>query len=46
MLELVLWAVACLVLPVVWGIGVHAAFEAFRPRSEEGDDRHLPDYQI
>lgn len=46
MFERILWAVACVVLPVAWGVLVHALFERMRSRTSNDDDRHFPDYQI
>lgn len=41
--------VACVVLPVLWGVAVHRVFELFRTRPRSDSDEHepeFPDYQI
>jgi hypothetical protein len=41
--------VACVVLPILWGVVVHRVFELFRTRPRSDSDEHepeFPDYQI
>lgn len=44
----VLYVLACLAVPVIWGIVVNWAFDALRNRdnSSETDEPVFPDYQI
>ena len=44
------FVLACLILPVAWGVVVHQIFEYINRRSKNGDasasNRNSPDYQI
>ena len=48
MLNKVLFVVACLVLPIAWGIGVNWLFDLWQKRGAgSGEDEPIfPDYQI
>ena len=48
MLETILFVVACLVLPVAWGVFVNWLFDLWRDRTGQRRDEEpiFPDYQI
>lgn len=46
MLRQVLYILACLLLPIVWGVVVHALFHYLDRRRTPEDDDVFPDYQI
>ena len=48
MLEQLLYILACLVLPVAWGVFVNWLFDLWkeRRRDSNGDEPIFPDYQI
>lgn len=48
MLQKTLFVVACLVLPIVWGVGVNWLFDLWQNRNAHSgeDDSIFPDYQI
>ena len=48
MLNSMLFVIACLLLPNVWGVGVNWAFNFWQKRdaTPERDDSIFPDYQI
>lgn len=48
MLHKVLFTIACLILPIVWGVFVNWLFNFWHARSarKEQDEPIFPDYQI
>ncbi len=47
-LHRVLFVIACLILPIAWGVGVNSLFDLWQNRNSASgeDDSIFPDYQI
>ena len=48
MLYSVLFTLACLIIPVIWGVVVNWMFDLWQAKTaqKEGDEPIFPDYQI